>query len=124
MILNQDPKGYYDKIVDENNPEKKAFNLLLSILIVVLIAGFSSAIYLKSEVTELNTEIRQLQASNLKEDKDCDKRIQEAVDKQKIEDNIKYDKLYQSCNENIIKFEERMDYVTRELIKVNNRKNK
>lgn len=42
MIVDQDPKGYYDKIVDEPNPEKKAFNLLLAILVVVLIASFSS----------------------------------------------------------------------------------
>lgn len=118
MIIDQDPKGYYDKIVDESNPEKKAFNLLLAILVVVLIAFGSSIVYLKAEQKDLNIEIRQLQSTNLKDDKECDKRVQDAIDKQKAEDKIEYDKLYESYNDNIEKFEERMNYVTRELLKV------
>lgn len=61
MIVDQDPKGYYDKIVDEPNPEKKAFNFLLAVFVVVLFAFGGTVWYLKSEQKDLRNDSKELQ---------------------------------------------------------------
>ena len=66
MIIDQDPKGYYDKIVNEPNPEKKSFNLLLAILVVVLFSFGGTIWYFKDEQKDLRQENSNLRQDALK----------------------------------------------------------
>jgi hypothetical protein len=123
-IVDQNAKEYYDKIVDEQNPEKKAFNLVLAILVAAIFGWSSTFIYLKMDSSKKDDKIQELTDKFVRTNQIWNERFLKQDSVHSLEMRAKDDYYTKYFKDKLEKYEDKFDSYEIRTQKLKNRINR